>query len=473
MTPEQTDMLRSLPAVGELLVDATVVTWCESHSRTLVVESLRRAIDEARELVMANGSSVPCVDTKTILEAAQQYLACASKPSLRRVINATGIVIHTGLGRAPLCDEAVTALADAGGGYCNIELDLETGGRGKRTSHVREWLCRMTGAEAATVVNNNAAAMVLTLRALCADREVVVSRGQLVEIGGSFRMPDIMTAAGCRLREVGTTNRTRIGDFEGAVTDATAAFLRVHHSNFKIVGFTEEPTVAEMAEAAHALGLLAIDDVGSGAIFDHATLGLPDEPTVPASIEAGMDVVCFSGDKLLGGPQAGLIVGRADLISRIESHPLMRTYRVDKLVLLALEATLRRFVDRGTARASVPVLRMLTMPMAELRERANRLRDLLSATVPGERFEVAGDETFSGGGALPGQALETVVVRWRPANLSAGEAVKRLRGGDPAVVARISEDRILFDIRTVRPEIFATLVTSVAAAAVDLNTNAT
>lgn len=448
MTPEQSEILRSLPAVGELLSHDTVRGWCDAHPRTLVVEALRGAIDEMRERVIANGSTMPAIDDAALLELARRHLASATRSSLRRVINATGIVIHTGLGRAPLCEAAVTALADAAGGYCNVELDLETGGRGKRTSHVRDLICRITGAEAATVVNNNAAATVLTLAALCGDREVVVSRGQLVEIGGSFRMPDIMATAGCRLREVGTTNRTRIADFEGAVGDATAAFVRVHHSNFKIIGFTEEPTVAELAEAAHRYGLIAIDDLGSGAIFDHESIGLPAEPTAPASIQAGMDVVCFSGDKLLGGPQAGLIAGRADLISRIESHPLMRTFRVDKLVLLALEATLRLFVDAGTAMAGVPVLRMLTTPMDELRERAERLRDSLATALPGETFEVAEDETFTGGGALPGQALETVVVRWKPSGMSAGEAARRLRGGDPAVVCRVRDATILCDVRT-------------------------
>ncbi len=448
MTPEQTELLRSLPAVGELLSHGEVAAWCEAHPRSLVVDALRGAIDETRAKVLANGSAMPSVDVAAVLEMARRRLTDASKPSLRRVINATGIVIHTGLGRAPLCAAAVAALAEAAGGYCNVELDLETGQRGKRTSHVRELICRMTGAEAATVVNNNAAATVLTLAALCADREVVVSRGQLVEIGGSFRMPDIMATAGCRLREVGTTNRTRIADFEGAVTESTAAFVRVHHSNFKIVGFTEEPTLEELAEAAHRRGLLAIDDLGSGAIFDHAALGLPAEPNAPASIAAGMDVVCFSGDKLLGGPQAGLIVGRADVISRIESHPLMRAFRVDKLVLLALEATLRLFVDMETATTGVPVLRMLTASMDELRDRAERLRDALATALPGEAFEVAEDETFTGGGALPGQALETVVVRWKPSGMGAGEAARRLRNSDPAVICRIGDEAITFDARS-------------------------
>jgi len=390
------------------------------------------------------------VDIPSILKTAAEILHQQNTPSLRTVINATGIVLHTGLGRSPLCDAAVKAVADVAAGYCNLELELNTGQRGRRSEHVSGLLTALTGAEAATAVNNNAAATLLIMRVLCEHREVIVSRGQLVEIGGSFRMPDVMQAGGATLREVGTTNRTRIDDYADAVNERTAALLRVHHSNFRMIGFTEEPTIEEISRCAHRHNLLAIDDIGSGALIDLAEAGLPDEPCVLRSVAAGADIVCFSGDKLLGGPQAGIILGRADLIRRIESHPLMRTYRLDKLVLAALDATLRQYVDTDHALAAVPTLAMLRASVEMLADRANRLDEMLVEACPDEKFYISSDVSYAGGGSLPGAELPTVVIRWKPSFAPLDDVAQALRRGTPAIVARIHDHALCFDLRTLR-----------------------
>ena len=468
MTPSQSESLRALPAVGELMKHERVTRWCGKTPRAAVVYALRCAVDQLRTRILTNGDAgAPDVtavayDTEQVLALAEQIMKRDATPSLRRVINATGVVLHTGLGRAPLCDQAIRAIADAAAGYANLEYDLDTGGRGRRVDHVADLLCRLTGAEAATVVNNNAAAMVMIMRALCCDREVIVSRGQLVEIGGSFRMPEVMAAGGAVLREVGTTNRTRIGDYRSAINENTAALLRVHNSNYRIVGFTEQASLGDIVECAHRYGLIAIDDLGSGAMFDLTTLGLPCEPYVGASISAGADVVCFSGDKLLGGPQAGIILGRRDLIAQLESHALMRSYRVDKLVLLALEATLRQYIDAESAAEQIPTLSMLRSPIDSLADRARRLDELLSEAMPDEEFLVGSDVSYAGGGALPGEGLASVVIRWHPSYARPDVVAAELRRSDPPVVARISEGALCFDLRTLTERDFPLLVAAVA-----------
>ncbi len=467
MTPKQTELLRSLPAVGELLEIEEVSHWCEATSRTAVVQALRTAIEEFRKNVLADGEGVTQVDAEAILHLAEVELVKQSMPSLCPVINATGVVLHTGLGRAPLCSDAIEAVAEGAAGYTNLEFDLESGKRGRRTAHVAGLLCELTGAEAAAVVNNNAAAVLLVLHALCDQREVIISRGQLIEIGGSFRMPDIMAASGAILREVGTTNRTRIADYASAINENTAALFRAHQSNFRIVGFSAEPTIEEIAACAHEHDLIAIDDVGSGAMFDLSQIGLPAEPYAGQSIAAGADIVCFSGDKLLGGPQAGIIVGRGDLIDRIDSHPLMRTYRVDKLVLLALEATLRRYQDTESAVRDVPTLSMLCATTEALARRARELERMLSEAMPDERFYVGSDVTFAGGGSLPGRDLPTVVIRWQPSFASVDDVVARLRRAETPVIVRIRDDAICFDLRTITDDDFETLTNAVASTAPD------
>jgi L-seryl-tRNA(Ser) seleniumtransferase len=447
MTPEQSEQLRALPAVGELLRTERADEWRRTHSHTAVANALREAIENVRGRLLAGDAVTPC-DAEHVLDDAEEILASETKPTLRRVINATGVVLHTGLGRAPLCSDAVNAIADAAGAYCNLELQLDTGKRGRRTSHVAELLCKVTGAEAATVVNNNAAAVLLTLRALCEGHEVVVSRGQLVEIGGSFRMPDVMAAGGVTLREVGTTNRTRLSDYANAINENTAALLRVHHSNFRIEGFSQDTPLEQIARCAHEHNLIAIDDLGSGATFDFTRLGLPPEPYLEQSLAAGIDVVCFSGDKLLGGPQAGIIVGRKDLVAAIESHPLMRTYRLDKMVLLALEATLRHHAEPLDAVQHIPALNMMHASTDTLAERARALDQALSETLPGEKFFISSDVSYAGGGSLPGEGLPTVVIRWQPTFASVGAVAAAMRQGDPPVITRISDGAICFDLRT-------------------------
>ena len=460
MTPDTKQSLRSLPSVSAVLEHEEVREWLHGLPRKTVVAAVQAAIHATREAILAGQMQEP-VDLHDVLARAELELLERSTPSLRRVINATGIVLHTGLGRAPLCDAAIEAIVEGSSGYCNLEYDLSSGGRGRRGSHIAAHLTSITGAEAAAVVNNNAAATLLILATFAAGKEVIVSRGQLVEIGGSFRLPDIMRASGAVLREVGTTNRTRISDYEQAINDQTAMLFRVHTSNYRIVGFTEDVPIEVMASLAHRYGLVAVDDLGSGVLFDLVPLGLPEEPSATASLTAGADLVCFSGDKLLGGPQCGLIVGKRAYIEQLEANPLMRTYRVDKLTLLALEATLRHYLDPQDALVSIPTLSMLAASTDELANRARSLLEQLEKALPDEHFYVCSDVGFVGGGSMPGKELPTVVVQWRPARHSVDATIAALREAEVPVVARVRDDAICFDLRTLRPADFEALVASV------------
>jgi L-seryl-tRNA(Ser) seleniumtransferase len=377
-------------------------------------------------------------------------------------VNATGIVLHTGLGRAPLAAEAVEAVTAVAAGYCNLELDLASGERGDRHAHVRELLRELTGAEDALVVNNNAAATFLALHALAAGREVIVSRGELVEIGGSYRMPDIMAAAGCRMVEVGTTNRTRIGDYRAALRPETAVLLRVHTSNYRICGFTESAGLAELAALAAGRPeppLYAVDDLGSGLLDYEFQAALPaamrlrwDEPTVRESVRAGAALTLFSGDKLLGGPQAGVIVGRSELIARLRRSPLNRALRPDKLTLAALEATLRLQRDPAALVRRLPVLRLLSAPADELARRAARLAEALEQLGAGLEVQAAADQSYAGGGSLPTLAFPTHVVRVRAAAVASAALAAGLRGRDVPVIARVQDERLVLDCRTIADE---------------------
>lgn len=468
MKTEAKDLLRSLPSVSAVLEHEEVREWLHGLPRNTVVAAVQAAIHATREAILSGQLQEP-IDLQSVLARAEVELLERSTPSLRRVINATGIVLHTGLGRAPLCDSAVEAIVEGSSGYCNLEYDLATGERGRRGSHIAAHLTTITGAEAATVVNNNAAATLLILATFAAGKEVVVSRGQLVEIGGSFRLPDIMRASGAVLREVGTTNRTRASDYEQAVNDRTAMLLRVHTSNYRIVGFTEDVSIEAMSSLAHRYGLVAVDDLGSGVLFDLAPLGLPEEPSAAASLTAGADLVCFSGDKLLGGPQCGLIVGKRAYIEQLDANPLMRTYRVDKLTLLALEATLRHYLDPQDALVSVPALAMLKASTEELAGRASALLELFEKAMPDEHFYMCSDVGFAGGGSIPGKELPTVVVQWRPARRFVEATIAALREAEVPVIARVRDDAICFDLRTLRPSDFEALTSSVSTAAWDEN----
>jgi L-seryl-tRNA(Ser) seleniumtransferase len=466
MPSSKEELLRALPSVGALLEHDEVVDWLSGLPRSVVVGAIQEAIERLRGGILA-GRITDELDIQNILEGAEDLIAERMSPSLRPVINATGIVLHTGLGRAPLCEAAIDAVAEGSSGYVNLEYRLDTGTRGRRIDHVATEIARLCDAEAATVVNNNAAATLMILRTFAAGREAVVSRGQLVEIGGSFRLPEIMAASGAVLREVGTTNRTRIADYEKAIGDQTAMLMRVHPSNYKIVGFTRETPIGEIAELAHRFGLLAVDDLGSGSLLDLTPLGLAGEPCVSDSIAAGADLVCFSGDKLLGGPQCGIIVGRRACIDALDRDPLMRTYRLDKMVLLALEATLRHYVDPEEARQRIPTLAMLTMSQAELSKRAQKLCKMLEEAIDDEHFFIGSDVGYAGGGSLPGRELPTVVIQWRPAASSSTRMAAALRSAEHPVIARVFDDAICFDLRTIAEEEFEPLTATVLDAVLD------
>jgi L-seryl-tRNA(Ser) seleniumtransferase len=412
--------LSDLPSVDELVRDGRLAS--EPHE--LAVAAARVVLEHARDEIRAGGDPGPLVDA-TVAELARRR-----SPSLRRVVNATGVLVHTNLGRAPLAEAAIARVVEVAGGYSNLEYDLARGERGSRQDHLAELLARLTGAEAALVVNNNAAAVLLALAALAEGREVVVSRGELIEIGDGFRIPDVLARSGARLVEVGTTNRTRASDYERAIGPETAVLLRVHQSNFRVVGFSEQPRLSELAAVARQHEIPLVDDLGSGAL---APMG--DEPTPAESLRAGADLVCFSGDKLLGGPQAGIVVGRVDLVERLRRHPLQRALRADKLTLAALEGTLSLALDPST-REEVPILRMLHEPIERVRERAERLAGL----VGGEVEETVGRV---GGGALPLAEIPSAACA-----VEEGLA-EALRLGEPSVVAVVRDGRTLLDCRTI------------------------
>ncbi len=444
--------LRSLPSVDALLAQPPIQTLIETYSRDLVLEAIRATLDSTRQAILRSQSTDLSGDA--LVARVESHLRQLLRPSLIPVINGTGVIIHTNLGRAVLSAEAQAAVSAAAQAYNNLEFDLDSGRRGSRLTHAGKLLRELTGAEDALVVNNNASALILILSALAKECEVVISRGQLVEIGGGFRIPAIMREGGARLVEVGTTNRTRLADFAEAINDETAMLLRAHASNFKQLGFVEQPPLDELATLARDCDVLAVDDLGSGTLIDTAPFGLDHEPMIQESVAAGVDLVCFSGDKLLGGPQAGIIVGRAEAVARLKRHPLARALRVDKLTYAALLATLAHY-RRGEAIERVPVWRMIAQPLADIRARAEAW-----ATQTGGAVLPA--QSAVGGGSLPGSALPTAVLAIKhdaPDRLSA-----QLRQGQPPVVARIADGRVLIDPRTVLPEQDADLLRALKSA---------
>ncbi|MDX1990787.1 MAG: L-seryl-tRNA(Sec) selenium transferase [bacterium] len=438
------ERLRALPSLDKLASSAAAQQLIVSYGRDATLDALRYVLEETRAALRS--TETLSVDSESLIERAQEALKSRFRPSLRPVINATGVIIHTTLGRAPLSEAAQQAMLDAASGYSNLEFDLDSGKRGSRLVHAGTLLAEITGAEAALVVNNNAAATVLMLAELAQGREVIVSRGQLVEIGGGVRVPDIMRQSGAKLVEVGTTNRTRASDFESAITTETDMLLRVHSSNFKQIGFVEETPLAEMAEIAHRHGLLLGDDLGSGALIDTSRFGLAPEPTPQASLLAGADVICFSGDKLLGGPQAGILIGTRAIIDRLKKHPLARAIRADKLCLAALTATLDHY-RRGEAFEKIPVLWMIARPLEDLRT----LAETWAAQLNRERSiaSVVDGQSTVGGGSLPGETLPTALLALDIAHPD--DFAARLRQGNPAIVARILDQRVVFDPRTILP----------------------
>jgi len=467
--------LRRLPSVDEVLRVLDVEADTANAAHDTLVRATRAAIGEARQAIRQGGAPA---SRDSLIERAHALMLEWQRPALRRVINATGVVINTNLGRAPLSPRALAAMRAVAEGYSNLEYDLESGERGSRHAHVRRLLCELTGAEDALVVNNNAAALLVVLSVLAAGREVVISRGELVEIGGGFRVPDVMRQSGARLVEVGTTNRTRLADFAGALTPETALLLAVHPSNFRVIGFTESPRLGALAELAQAHNIPLVHDLGSGCLLPTERFGLGHEPTAQESLAAGADIVCFSGDKLLGGPQAGIIVGRARLLAEIARHPLMRAVRIDKLTLAALAATLTAY-SAGTAEGELPVWRMIAAPLATLRQRAERWATELRTW--GADARVLEGQSTVGGGTLPGETLptalcaigdsatkdevtETAVQTSTDGARDVADLARILRTGEPAVVGRVLRDALLLDPRTVQSDEDDQLLAAVKAA---------
>lgn len=440
-------LLRQLPKVDALLARDDIDALGQTMPRSLVVDAVRSAVDDVRAAILAGTGSA--ADPDAVAELAIARARSSARHSLRRVINATGIVVHTNLGRSPLAGAAVDAVTEVASGYSTLEYDVESGERGSRHTHVESLICKLTGAEAAMAVNNNAAAVMLALAGLARGKEAIVSRGQLVEIGGSFRVPDVMAESGATMVEVGTTNKTHLADYERALTSNTGLLLKVHTSNYRVVGFTDEVELGALVRLGAEHGIAVMEDQGSGVLVDLRQWGLPYEPTVAESVAAGVDVVTCSGDKLLGGPQAGILAGKWHVIQTLKKHPLARAVRLDKMTLAALETTLRLYLDPERARREIPTLRMLSAEKTELAERAVRLADEIARTC-GDNYLVGttDDVSRAGGGALPMADIATVCVALVPQRMSVVDLERRLRLGEPHIIARISEDRLLLDLRT-------------------------
>ncbi|MGD8969479.1 MAG: L-seryl-tRNA(Sec) selenium transferase [Anaerolineae bacterium] len=452
------ERLRQLPSVDQLLGLEASQRLIDAFGRQQTVDALRETLDAARDEVR-EGAAVP--DVASLAARASLYLQERLAPTLQPVINATGVIIHTNLGRAPLSQAARDAMEAVSRGYSTLEYDLEAGGRGHRSVHAERLLCRLTGAESALVVNNNAGAVLLALTGLAQGRGVIISRGQLVEIGGGFRVPDVMAQSGARLIEVGTTNRTHVYDYQNALeaNEDAALILRAHHSNFRIVGFTSEPSLRELVALADGHGLAVMDDLGSGALLETSQYGLAHEPMVQESVAAGAAVVCFSGDKLLGGPQAGIIVGEAAYVDPLKSYPLTRALRPDKLCLVGLQETLLHYL-REEAIEKIPVWRMIAEPLAVIEERVAQWQETLQqASIS---TEVVDGRSTVGGGSLPGETLPTTLLALPAAHPD--QLAVALRNADPPVISRIEDDRLVLDPRTVLPEEEQALLQNVVSA---------
>jgi L-seryl-tRNA(Ser) seleniumtransferase len=455
MDPDRARLLRQLPQVDELLRHPFLSSLVASLPHVLAASRIRSALAKKRDwLTNTPAADLPeALDLVDLLEDLSKILAAAGKTSLRLVLNATGVVIHTNLGRSPLAAAALAQIQEVAAHYSTLEYDLARGERGSRHDHLEGLLQEITGAEAALVVNNNAAAVLLALKSLAQGREVIISRGQLVEIGGSFRLPEIMAVSGALLREVGTTNKTHLKDYEQAITLETAMLLKVHPSNFRITGFTSEVSLPELVALGRRYGLLVVEDLGSGCLIDLSRYGLEKEPTVQETLKSGADLVLFSGDKLLGGPQAGLALGSREVVARLRAHPLTRALRPDKLTLAGLEATLRLYLDEPQAVAEIPTLRMLSRPVAELDRQAKALARSLRRVL-GDKIQIKVVASIGrvGGGALPQVSLPSRALALALPPLSPQQLEARLRQAQPPIIARIEQDTLLLDLRTLLPD---------------------
>lgn len=459
-------VLRRIPSVDEILSRPEVGDLLRTYPRTVVIEAVRRGLKRLREELFPceaiTAAEEALLSFEDLLPRFQKEIDRQMRPRLRRVINATGVVIHTNLGRSPLHPAALQHLIDISSAYSNLEYDLDRGERGNRYAHVEEILCRLTGAESAMAVNNNAGAVLLVLSALAAGREVIVSRGELVEIGGAFRIPDVMRQSGATLREIGTTNQTHLSDYEKAIGPQTTLLLKVHPSNFRVIGFTSEVSLDDLIKLGTKHNLSVMNDLGSGCFVDLSQYGLRKEPTVQEVVQTGVDVVTFSGDKLLGGPQAGIILGKKRVLDLVRVHPLTRALRIDKLTLAALESTLLLFLDEKKAMQEIPTLLMLTRDRTTLRRRGKRLLKRLTGTrVDQAIFTLKEDVSQVGGGSLPLQELPTIVLAIKPECCSVNSLEDNLRKGAPPVIVRISQDEIVLDMRTVFDEEIPALASAI------------
>jgi L-seryl-tRNA(Ser) seleniumtransferase len=455
------NLLSGLPSVDELLKTPEGIQWLSLHRRRIVLEAVRDVIASRRTEILEGLRSDPAVNLAADIE---KRIGILSSYSLTPVINATGIVLHTNLGRSVLSDKVLDHVREVGAGYSTLEYDLRAGKRGLRHTHARRLLREITGAEDALIVNNNAAAVLICLNTLASGKEVIVSRGELVEIGGSFRVPDVMKASGVTLREVGTTNKTHLYDYMNAINENTALILKVHQSNYKIVGFTEDVRIDDLVSLGSKVRVPVMYDLGSGCLLDLKKYGIHGEPSVQEIVRSGVDVVTFSGDKLLGGPQGGIIAGKEEYIERVRKNPLARALRIDKLTIAAFEATLMEYMDEEKAALEIPVLRMLFQPPEEIRERARKIAAALRAAVKDERFDVIKDSSRAGGGSLPEVEFPSFAVSVRPSGMSVNDMESRLRKGAPPVIARIRGDSLLLDARTIGKADIKGLVRAVAAA---------
>ncbi|MEF9953014.1 MAG: L-seryl-tRNA(Sec) selenium transferase [Clostridium sp.] len=442
---EKRELLKALPKVDLLLENPEINSI--NVSRNIIVESLRETIDNYRSRILED--KITSYTNEDIIRDIKNLIKKKSSMHLTRVINGTGTVLHTNLGRAVIAERAIEAVINVSRGFNNLEYDLDLGERGSRYSHVEELICKITGAEAALVVNNNAAAVMLALSTICKGKEAIVSRGQLVEIGGSFRVPSVMEESGATLVEVGTTNRTHEHDYLNAINENTGCILKVHQSNYKILGFIKELEVEEFVEIGKKTGVTIIEDIGSGVFIDMAKYGLTHEPTVQNSIKKGVDVVTFSGDKMLGGPQAGIIAGKKEFIQKMKKNQLTRALRIDKMTLAALEATLRIYLDEDMAMKEIPGLNMLSKKAEDLKKDASRLAKSLRAKIK-DRAVISIEKDFSqvGGGAMPLERLDTYIVTISPKNMKSIEVEKQLREADIPIVTRLYKDTIIIDVRT-------------------------
>lgn len=449
-----TALLRKIPKIDDILRQENIEETAQQCSHSILMESIRETLDSLRQRILAGEEDVP-VEMADICEEVLRLTAQKNTMSLRPVINATGIILHTNLGRARLSNRAVEAIKSIAQDYNTLEYNLKKGARGSRYDHVEDLISKITGAEDAIVVNNNAAAVMLILSTMAKGREVITSRGELVEIGGAFRVPDIMAQSGGTLVEVGTTNKTHYSDYVNAITPETGALLKVHTSNFKIMGFFEEVTLEEMVEIGHSHNLPVIYDLGSGALVRLQDYGIQDEPNVLDAMKSGVDILSFSGDKLLGGPQAGIIIGKREYIEKMKKNPLTRAFRIDKLTLAALEATLRDYLDPEVALKSIPTLQMMCATKEELLLKGQKLFDLLNQDPQGYTVELTEDYGQIGGGSVPTQMIPSVVIALKTTKLSLDTLEKELRAVSLPIIARISKERMLFDVRTIEERHFS------------------